>query len=184
MSNQDLPVLIAGAGPTGLALACDLARRRVPFRIIDKAERYFIGSKGKGLQPRSLEVMDDLGIVDEILRLGRFHLPFRGYDGAKVLGKETSMRDETRLRARRMRVRCRQLRGEFNRSPISLQQRPQRLLHTPLRKCSPARARPRGLALVAQPSPTYMRSSFHVSPSKGTSENLRTKLRPPSAATR
>ena len=87
MSNQDLPVLIAGAGPTGLALACDLARRHVPFRIIDKAEKYFIGSKGKGLQPRSLEVMDDLGIVDEILRLGRFHVRFRGYDGATVLGE-------------------------------------------------------------------------------------------------
>jgi 2-polyprenyl-6-methoxyphenol hydroxylase-like FAD-dependent oxidoreductase len=88
LDNQDLPVLIAGAGPTGLALACDLARRHVRFRIIDKADRYFIGSKGKGLQPRSLEVMDDFGIVDEILRLGRFHIPFRGYDGATVLGEK------------------------------------------------------------------------------------------------
>ncbi len=32
--------------------------------------------------------MDDLGIVDEILRLGRFHVPFRGYDGATVLGEK------------------------------------------------------------------------------------------------
>lgn len=83
----DVQVLITGAGPTGLALACDLARRGMQFRIIDKAEAYFIGSKGKGLQPRTLEVMDDFGIVDQILRNGRFHIPFRAYDGAKVLGE-------------------------------------------------------------------------------------------------
>src|ERR1700761_5695014 len=79
-------VLIVGAGPTGLTIACDLARRNVPFRIIDKADSYFAGSRGKGLQPRSLEVLDDFGVIDRILAHGRFHLPFRGYDGAKVLG--------------------------------------------------------------------------------------------------
>ncbi len=87
MTTNDVQVLIAGAGPTGLALACDLARRGVRFRIVDKAEAYFIGSKGKGLQPRSLEVMDDFGIVDQVLGNGKFHVPFRGYDGAKVLGE-------------------------------------------------------------------------------------------------
>jgi 2-polyprenyl-6-methoxyphenol hydroxylase-like FAD-dependent oxidoreductase len=78
--------LIVGAGPTGLTLACNLARRKVSFRIIDKAPEYFAGSRGKGLQPRSLEVLDDLCVVDQILANGRFHLPFRGYDGAIVLG--------------------------------------------------------------------------------------------------
>ena len=79
-------VLIVGAGPTGLALACDLARRDVAFRIIDKAPAYFAGSRGKGLQPRSLEVLDDFGLVNRILENGRFHLPFRAYDGATALG--------------------------------------------------------------------------------------------------
>ncbi|HEX4019874.1 MAG TPA: FAD-dependent oxidoreductase [Acidobacteriaceae bacterium] len=81
-----LPVLIVGAGPTGLTLACDLARRGVDFRIIDKTTKYFAGSRGKGLQPRSLEILEDLGVVEKILANGRFHLPFRGYDGATVLG--------------------------------------------------------------------------------------------------
>jgi 2-polyprenyl-6-methoxyphenol hydroxylase-like FAD-dependent oxidoreductase len=87
MANTDTQVLIIGAGPTGLALACDLARRGVQFRIVDKATEYFIGSKGKGLQPRSLEVMDDLGIIDQVLGNGKFHIPFRGYEGPKVLGE-------------------------------------------------------------------------------------------------
>jgi 2-polyprenyl-6-methoxyphenol hydroxylase-like FAD-dependent oxidoreductase len=88
MNNQNIQVLIAGAGPTGLTLACDLARRGVSFRIVDKAQAYFLGSKGKGLQPRSLEVFDDFGIIEEILALGKFHLAFRGYDGTKVLGEK------------------------------------------------------------------------------------------------
>src|SRR6202023_3196340 len=63
-------VLIVGAGPTGLTLACDLARRGVPFRIVDKATEPFTGSRGKGVQPRTLEVFDDLDIVQELLSAG------------------------------------------------------------------------------------------------------------------
>ncbi|MGD9652470.1 MAG: FAD-dependent monooxygenase [Candidatus Dadabacteria bacterium] len=37
MSGTGTGVLIVGAGPTGLTMACELARRGVPFRIIDKA---------------------------------------------------------------------------------------------------------------------------------------------------
>jgi 2-polyprenyl-6-methoxyphenol hydroxylase-like FAD-dependent oxidoreductase len=88
MPTPDTQILICGAGPTGLTLACDLARRKIPFRIIDKSPVYFIGSKGKGLQPRSLEVFDDFGIVDDVLRTGKFHLPFRAYDGQQVLGEK------------------------------------------------------------------------------------------------
>jgi 2-polyprenyl-6-methoxyphenol hydroxylase-like FAD-dependent oxidoreductase len=63
-------VIIIGAGPTGLTLACDLARRGVPFRIVDKVSEPFTGSRGKGVQPRTLEVFDDLGIVEELLSAG------------------------------------------------------------------------------------------------------------------
>ena len=80
-------VLIVGAGPTGLALACVLGRCGISFRIIDKTPEYFGGSRGKGLQPRSLEVLEDLGVIDRTLANGRFHLPFRAYDGATVLGE-------------------------------------------------------------------------------------------------
>ena len=60
-------ILIAGAGPTGLTLACELARRSVPFRLVDAAPAPFNGSRGKGLQPRTLEVFDDIGIVQDHL---------------------------------------------------------------------------------------------------------------------
>lgn len=64
-------VLIAGAGPTGLTLAIDLARRGIDVRLIDNATEYFNGSRGDGLQPRTLEVFEDLGVLDEVLRQGR-----------------------------------------------------------------------------------------------------------------
>ena len=86
-SHAQTHVLIVGAGPTGLTLACDLARRQISFRIVDKQPRFPSGSRGKALQPRSLEVLDDLGVIDEILAAGRFHLRFRAYDGPNVLGE-------------------------------------------------------------------------------------------------
>src|SRR5271154_5886264 len=66
-------VLIVGAGPTGLTLAIDLARRGVPFRLIEAANRPFAGSRGKGLQPRTLEVFDDLGVIEDILAAGALY---------------------------------------------------------------------------------------------------------------
>ncbi|MEV4019836.1 FAD-dependent monooxygenase [Nonomuraea angiospora] len=61
-------VLVVGAGPTGLTLACDLARRGVAVRIIDQAPGPFPGSRAKGLTPRTVEVFDDLGIAEEATR--------------------------------------------------------------------------------------------------------------------
>lgn len=63
-------VLIAGAGPTGLTLAIDLARRGIAVRLVDQAAAYFEGSRGDGLQPRTLEVFEDLGVVDEVMAQG------------------------------------------------------------------------------------------------------------------
>ncbi|WP_103343227.1 FAD-dependent oxidoreductase [Amycolatopsis sp. CA-126428] len=65
--NEPLDVLIAGAGPTGTTLAIDLVRRGLAVRIIDKAPRSFDGSRAKGIQPRTLEVFDDLGALGDVL---------------------------------------------------------------------------------------------------------------------
>ncbi|MEU4394592.1 FAD-dependent monooxygenase [Kribbella sp. NPDC023855] len=65
-----MTVLIAGAGPTGLTLAIELARRDIAVRVIDKADEFFQGSRGDGLQPRTLEVFEDLGVLDQVLAQG------------------------------------------------------------------------------------------------------------------
>jgi 2-polyprenyl-6-methoxyphenol hydroxylase-like FAD-dependent oxidoreductase len=78
--SEMIDVLIAGAGPAGLTLAIDLARRGVSFRLIDKAEQSFQGSRGKGVQPRSLEVFEDLGVLAPMLAVGGPYPPLRNYD--------------------------------------------------------------------------------------------------------
>ena len=80
-------VLVVGAGPTGLTLACDLARRGIAVRVIDKAPAFPHGSRGKGLSPRTLEVLDDLGVTDRIMAAGVTHLPHRRYQGAEVIAE-------------------------------------------------------------------------------------------------
>jgi 2-polyprenyl-6-methoxyphenol hydroxylase-like FAD-dependent oxidoreductase len=80
-----MTVLIAGAGPTGLTLACDLARRGVSCRVLDKAPTLFPGSRGKGLSPRSLEVFDDLGVITSVLADGMPFPRFRTYAGTQIV---------------------------------------------------------------------------------------------------
>ncbi|MBP2445916.1 FAD-dependent oxidoreductase [Rhizobium leguminosarum] len=68
--NSTVDVLISGAGAAGLTLAIELARRGVSFRLIEKLNDPFRGSRGKGIQPRTQEVFEDLGILDRIVALG------------------------------------------------------------------------------------------------------------------
>ncbi|HEY1546505.1 MAG TPA: FAD-dependent oxidoreductase [Kofleriaceae bacterium] len=68
MSQTD--VVICGAGATGLVLAIELARRGVAFRVLDKLAEPFAGSRGKGIQPRTQEIFDQLGVLDRVVAAG------------------------------------------------------------------------------------------------------------------
>jgi 2-polyprenyl-6-methoxyphenol hydroxylase-like FAD-dependent oxidoreductase len=72
-------VLICGAGAAGLTLAIDLARRGVSFRFIETLDDPFRGSRGKGIQPRTQEVFEDLGILDRIVSVGGLYPKQREY---------------------------------------------------------------------------------------------------------
>ncbi|MGI9254564.1 MAG: FAD-dependent monooxygenase, partial [Thermomicrobiales bacterium] len=58
----DTNVLIIGAGPAGLALAVELARRGIAFRIIDRAEGPAAESRALGTQARTIEHLRMMGI--------------------------------------------------------------------------------------------------------------------------
>ena len=70
-------VLICGAGVAGLMLAIDLARRGVSFRLIEKLDSPFRGSRGKGIQPRTQEILEDIGILDRLVASGGTYPPVR-----------------------------------------------------------------------------------------------------------
>lgn len=85
-ATVQVDVLICGAGAAGLTLAIDLARRGLSFRLIEKMAAPFHGSRGKGIQPRTQEVFEDLGILDRIVAAGGNYPPERRYasDGSHV----------------------------------------------------------------------------------------------------
>ncbi|KIZ44020.1 MULTISPECIES: FAD-dependent oxidoreductase [Rhodopseudomonas] len=72
-------MLICGAGAAGLTLAIELARRGIPFRLIEKLDDPFRGSRGKGIQPRTQEVFEDLGILDRVVAAGGVYPKQREY---------------------------------------------------------------------------------------------------------
>ncbi|MFF4601936.1 FAD-dependent monooxygenase [Streptomyces sp. NPDC001339] len=78
-------VLIAGAGPTGLALGIDLARRGVRALIVERQDRLSPGARGTGLQPRTLEVYDDLGVLDAIRAVGGLYPDTAIWDDGRIV---------------------------------------------------------------------------------------------------
>jgi 2-polyprenyl-6-methoxyphenol hydroxylase-like FAD-dependent oxidoreductase len=90
-------VLICGAGAAGLTLAIDLARRGVSFRLIEKTDDPFRGSRGKGIQPRTQEIFEDLGIIDRIVAVGGPYPRQREYreDGSYTESDVIELQDPT-----------------------------------------------------------------------------------------
>ncbi len=84
-SPSQTDVLIVGAGPTGLTLACELLRREVSCRIIDKAPTPATTSRALGVQPRTLELFDTMGLIDRVLSSGGPIFDANFYDGDRLL---------------------------------------------------------------------------------------------------
>lgn len=88
-------VLIVGAGPTGLTLALALLKNGVSIRIIDKLASARVGQKGNGIQPRTLEVLRLLGLLDDVVKRSIDIRNMRIYDmpDATKVKKELSLVD-------------------------------------------------------------------------------------------
>ncbi|NUL04356.1 FAD-dependent monooxygenase [Streptomyces lunaelactis] len=68
-------VLVAGAGPVGLTAAAELRRRGVACRIVDRLPARLPFAKAVGIQPRTLEIWDRMGLVRAALDAA---VPMRG----------------------------------------------------------------------------------------------------------
>lgn len=68
--SQEMPVLIVGAGPTGLMLACELMRHGVTCRVIEKAPVPGDKSRALVLHARTLEILESMGIVEGFIDRG------------------------------------------------------------------------------------------------------------------
>jgi len=69
--TENIDVLIAGAGPTGLVLALWLTRLGVRTRIVDKTAEPGTTSRALAVQARTLELYRQLGLADAVVARGR-----------------------------------------------------------------------------------------------------------------
>ncbi|MGL4630095.1 MAG: FAD-dependent monooxygenase [Leadbetterella sp.] len=79
-------VIISGAGPTGLMLAAQLCRLGIEFIIFDKKDGITKLSKAMGVQARTLEIYDEMGIAQKAINQGQKASSIKMIIGGKVQG--------------------------------------------------------------------------------------------------
>jgi 3-(3-hydroxy-phenyl)propionate hydroxylase len=68
----DADVVIAGAGPTGMMLAAELALAKVDVAVVERRPNHVLsGSRAGGFHSRTIEVLDQRGVADRFLAEGR-----------------------------------------------------------------------------------------------------------------
>jgi 3-(3-hydroxy-phenyl)propionate hydroxylase len=79
--GDEFSVVIVGAGPTGLMLAAELTIAGIDTVVVERrSDQHVDGSRAGGLLPRSLEVLDQRGVVDRFLDAG-YTVPAHGFAG-------------------------------------------------------------------------------------------------------
>ena len=84
LPSTEHEVVIAGGGPTGLMLAAELALAGVDVVIVERRTSQAVdGSRGSGLHARTLEVLDQRGIVERFVAEGQ-PMPALGFGGIRL----------------------------------------------------------------------------------------------------
>ena len=86
MTTSDQPVVIVGAGPTGLIVAIELARRGIGFHLVDRMVEPTSWSAAIFIKPRSLEILAALGLTDAFMEHGQIVEEIDLYLGDRQVG--------------------------------------------------------------------------------------------------
>lgn len=85
--GETRPVLVVGAGPTGMTAALELSRMGVPVRLIDKASGPATTSRALAVQSRTVELMAQRGMAERMLAVGNKGNAATIYGDGEVLGR-------------------------------------------------------------------------------------------------
>src|SRR5215217_8013198 len=80
-------VVIIGAGPTGLSLACQFIRYGIDFVVVEKNQGVTPFSKAIGVQARTLEIYDQMGLAQPAIERGTIAKRVRLIEGGEVRGE-------------------------------------------------------------------------------------------------
>jgi 2-polyprenyl-6-methoxyphenol hydroxylase-like FAD-dependent oxidoreductase len=87
MNTINTDVIIIGAGPTGLSLASQLIRYGIDFVVIEKNATVTPYSKAIGVQARTLEIYDQIGLAQPAIEKGTIASRVRLIEGGEVRGE-------------------------------------------------------------------------------------------------
>src|SRR5438105_3885777 len=79
---SDRPILIAGGGPVGMIMAWALARQNIAVHVLEAEARVNDSPRAATTHAATLEMIDDLGLVNEVARRGLIEPKFRIWDRA------------------------------------------------------------------------------------------------------
>src|SRR3979411_1059081 len=86
-TKMNTNVIIVGAGPTGLSLACQLTRYGIDFVIIDKEEGVTPYSKALGVHARTLEIYEQIGLAKKAVEQGTIAGKVRLLESGEIVGE-------------------------------------------------------------------------------------------------
>jgi 2-polyprenyl-6-methoxyphenol hydroxylase-like FAD-dependent oxidoreductase len=85
VSSSQNSVLIVGAGPTGMAAALELSRFGIPVRLIERTPAPATTSRAVGVQARTLELLEQRGLAEQLVRAGNPGIAGSFYGGGKQI---------------------------------------------------------------------------------------------------
>jgi 3-(3-hydroxy-phenyl)propionate hydroxylase len=80
--QTDLPIVVAGGGPVGCIMALALARQGIPVELFEAEARVNDAPRAATTHAATLEMLSELGLVDEVIRCGLIEPKFRIWDRA------------------------------------------------------------------------------------------------------
>src|SRR5580658_11112658 len=80
---SERPIVVAGAGPVGVITALALARQGIAVKVFEAEARVNDSPRAATTHAATLEILEDLGLVDEVIRRGLIEPKFRIWDRAR-----------------------------------------------------------------------------------------------------